>query len=391
MQPFTSNSDYKGTQKPPLTISQPDHDLNEILHHIQSSLPDLNMLISRFHEASGRFNARESFVYRTEAQQAENLRQRDMHIERLLQDIEHKTHKHSVESDRLRSIIFGLEKERKELRDKMFAASNSHELTESTEHGGSIRNEDKEHTNEDETTTPVRSPEDIVTRPRKGHVSFKNDGLKDLSLTTVESPHMKQRKLLEFHSSSEQSEPKTESEWLTERKSLEEKLTIQRDVFEKETKTLHMRIKELEKRATYAEEIHTRQPNSLAQTLNEQRDELNHHWERLFQEMTTHHQKELEENHMTWQDRYDRFATNHRKQMQDMQRAVEIVEEKHHKSCNDLEEENEKLRANTENIRATWTAERSKFLKITNELKAVAVKLNEEKVWTSSIIERMPN
>ncbi|KAI9787395.1 MAG: hypothetical protein M1816_007528 [Peltula sp. TS41687] len=106
----------------------PNDDM-ELLHRVQSTmsnmvnisaaLPDLHQFFSRFRETHGQLGVREEIIRKTEAQQAETLKQKGIHIGALESELESLRAKHSAESNKLRLQIGNLEEKQKESNEKL--------------------------------------------------------------------------------------------------------------------------------------------------------------------------------------------------------------------------------------------------------------------------------
>ena len=102
-----------------------EDDAGDLLHRIQSTIPDLHQLLNRYRETSGQLGVREEAIRKAEAQQADALKQKEYYIDSLGKQLEITAHKHSGESSKLRLEIGNLEEKTRELADSLAASEKS--------------------------------------------------------------------------------------------------------------------------------------------------------------------------------------------------------------------------------------------------------------------------
>ena len=101
------------------------NDASDLIYRIQSTIPDLHLLVHRYQEASSQLQRREDDISRMEAQAAATLRQKEIQIDRLTKDLEAASQKHCTEKSKLRLEIGNLEENHKELQDSFIAGQST--------------------------------------------------------------------------------------------------------------------------------------------------------------------------------------------------------------------------------------------------------------------------
>ena len=94
-----------------------EDDASDLIHRIQSTIPDLHLLVNRYREVCSQLQLQEIDIRQMEAQAVETLKQKEIHIDRLTKDLETASKRHCTETSKLRFEIGNLEESHKELQD----------------------------------------------------------------------------------------------------------------------------------------------------------------------------------------------------------------------------------------------------------------------------------
>lgn len=339
-----------------------EDDAGDLLHRIQSAIPDLHQLLNRYRETSGQLGVREELIRKTEAQQADALKQKEYYIDSLGKQLEITAHKHSAESSKLRLEIGNLEEKTKELADSLAASEKSKkELEEAkrvlegekvalekrlTEERELLEREFeswKEASNKDFETQRSKLVDDFERRRKEQEENFQ-------SL----SAEMSSRFLKEKES--------MRNAWNRQKRDLEINYDkIRRDLEGR----LSSRLKDLEvarDQERESREAWAREREALVKSWDEERAGMGKGWEEQRQVLIRQHMNELE-------DMRQKLKQSHNESTKEAA-AARLA----------LEKENETLRKG-------WHADKEKFNKIIGELKAVTDSLDTEKCRLQKMVE----
>jgi hypothetical protein len=96
----------------------------ELLSRIQSAIPDLQLLMHRYREATSQLGIQEKLIHQKELQASETLRQNESHVDRLMKEMDFQAQNHSTEISKLRLEIGNLEEKHKELVNAVAVSEN---------------------------------------------------------------------------------------------------------------------------------------------------------------------------------------------------------------------------------------------------------------------------
>ena len=121
--PFTATPLEKtpSFDNPGLAKKGAGEEVTELLQRIQVAIPDLHLLVNRYRETSDQLGEREQMIREKEAQRTAELKQREIHIEKLEKDLNDVKAKYSAESSKLRLEIGNMEEKHKELQERASA------------------------------------------------------------------------------------------------------------------------------------------------------------------------------------------------------------------------------------------------------------------------------
>lgn len=335
-----------------------EDDSGNLLHRIQSAIPDLHLLLNRYQETSGQLEVRKSLIRETEAQKTAALRQKETYIERLGRELESVSSKHTAESTELRHEIGNMGKKQKDLEDDLFVEKKAKAELEAANRALRLEKETTERRLTEEKNNMARD----IKLWREKEVVEHDYKLKALE---TELEHQKQERQAEAaemtkHHAKEKEELQTG--WFKQRQELEES---------------HMRIRRdletaLEAQQRVAEGGHqnymqdreawNKERESLSQSWGEERAILGKGWEEQRKILAARHQSEKDEMHKKWQA--------------SQSRGNKLAEE-----------ENQRLQKDIEKLRAGWEADKAKFTKATGEMRSAVMKLNEENAKLQKLAE----
>ncbi|MCJ1351624.1 MAG: hypothetical protein MMC33_001608 [Icmadophila ericetorum] len=106
----------------------------DLVDRVQTVIPDLHLLVSRFRETADQLDAREAKIRQTEAAKVEALRQKEAYISRLEREIDSMSHKYAAENEDLKREIEEREEERQDLEANAASRHKSKERLEAAYH-----------------------------------------------------------------------------------------------------------------------------------------------------------------------------------------------------------------------------------------------------------------
>ena len=119
--PISPKKTCSSLTSPAVLKQEEEDDTIGLLQRMQSAIPDLHLLLNRFRDTSSQLGMKENLIKETEAQNTVALKQKEAHIEKLVQEVEDVKSKHSAESSKLRFEISNMEEKLKELLDNVIA------------------------------------------------------------------------------------------------------------------------------------------------------------------------------------------------------------------------------------------------------------------------------
>lgn len=339
-----------------------EDDANELLHRIQSAIPDLHQLLNRYRETSAQLGMREELIRKAEAQQADALKQKEYYIDSLCKQLEITAHKHSAESSKLRLEIGNLEEKARELADSLAATETSRSELEEAKRALEREKADFEKrlaeerealqrefeawksTTTKEFETQKKSLEDDFERRRKEQ----EDGFQSLDAETS-SKFLKEKEAMR-------------QAWGRQKRELEANYDKQRRELEGKLSAKSKDLETARSQERGCRENWAREREALVKSWDEERAGMGKGWEEQRQVLMKQHRMEMEDMQKRW------------KQLQ-AEAAKEATEER-------VAVEKEK-----EALRKGWDADKEKFDRILGELKVVTDTLGTEKRRLQKMVE----
>ena len=339
-----------------------EDDAGDLLHRIQSAIPDLHQLLNRYRETSGQLGVREELIRTKEAQQADALKQKEYYIDSLGKQLEITAHKHSAESSKLRLEIGNLEEKARELADSLANSEKAKKDMEEAKRSleGEKAELEKRFSEERELleqrfeSWKVASDKDFETQRSILVDDFERRRKEQEENFQVLSGEMSSRFLKEKES--------MRNSWSRQKRDLElDYDKIRRDLEGR----LSSRLKDLEvarDQERESREAWAREREALVRGWDEERAGMGKGWEEQRQVLIRQHAKETE----------------------DMQKKLKHLQDESTQEATvarlALEKENEMLRNG-------WNADKEKFNKIVDDLKAVTDNLDTEKRRLQKMVE----
>ena len=326
----------------------------DLLHRIQSAIPDLHLLLNRYRESSGELGIRQDIIRRTEAQNAEALRQKEAYIDKLGKELETLSQRHSAESSKLRLEIGNLEEKHKELQDNLTAstkARNDLEAAHRTLQGEKEAlekrlQEDKETIQRDFDQWKNQTTEEFAIKQKRME--------DDVQRQSNESQIVMQERIAELtRSHAKEKEGLLQTRLLQQRRELEANHNKSRQDLESTLKARQKDLGEAQRRELHSHEAWDRERSALIREWDEERSSMGKGWEEQREVLAAKHQLEKDDLQRTWKST----------QAQLNERA---------------EGDHAKLQREIEKLKSGWDADKARFVKATTELKAVATKLDNE-------------
>ena len=333
----------------------------DLLRRIQSAIPDLHTLLNRYREAHGQLGARENLLRQAESQKAEALKQKELYIESLGKELEFVSQKHSAESSKLRLEIGNLEEKHKEIQDNLVARKRSRDELEAAhrdlQHQNDLlqRNtrEEREAINREFDRWKEQATQEFVTKEKskddKMQEQVRTESALRGQIADMEAKHNRERDLLQ-------------TSWECQKRDLEASQGRVRQDLEATIKAKDEEIKAVRNKERQNQEAWNKEREALAHSLDERRAELDRGWEEEKKSLRAQYEREKEDLQERWNASYS----------QKLKR---------------LEEDKAKMQRDVDRLKQGWDKDKVKFTKATNELKAVAGKLDNENHNLQKMIE----
>ena len=339
-----------------------EEDAGDLLHRIQSAIPDLHQLLNRYRETSGQLGVREELIRKTEAQQADALKQKEYYIDSLGKQLEITAHKHSAESSKLRLEIGNLEEKTRELADSLAASEKSKKELEEAKRSLEAEKAELRGRLSDERELMEREFESWKVASNKDFETQKSKLVDDFERRRKEQEENFQSLSAEMSSRFLKEKESMRNAWSRQKRDLEINYDkVRRDLEGR----LSSRLKDLEvarDQERESREAWAREREALVRSWDEERVGMGKGWEEQRQVLMRQHAHEME----------------------DMQKKVKQLQDDSTKEATAarvaLEKENEMLRKG-------WNADKEKFTKIVGDLKAVTDSLDTEKCRLQKMVE----
>lgn len=283
----------------------------------------------------------------------EALRQKEAYIDKLGKELEAVSQRHSAESSKFRLEIGNLEEKHKELHDNLKASNKSRDELEMAHHGLQSEKELLEKKLQENKDTVQRdfdqwknqATEDFVIKQKRmeddiQHQSSESRALMQERLTELAKTHAKEKEVLQTKLSQQYRELEANHSRLRQDYELARKAR-QRDHEEALRKELLNR------------EAWDMERSSIVRDWDEERLSLGKGWEEQHRILAAKHQSEKDELQSTWKTTQAQINERAEGRIARLQREIE-------------------------KLKAGWDADKSRFVKATTELKAVAAKLDNE-------------
>lgn len=347
------------------SVSSPqekDDDVGNLLQRVQSAIPDLHLLMNRCQETSDQLEVRKSIIRETEAQKAAALKQKEAYIERLGRELETISSKHTAESSKLRLEIGNMEEKHKELQDSLLAEKKVKQELEATNRALRAEKENTERKLAEEKHIMARDIQIWRDKESKEFAGKQNAFEMELQRQKQESETKLQVREAEVNQRYALEKEELQTGWSRQRQELEEShVRLRRDL-----------ESALEARQKAVDEAHRKQLQDR-EAWNKEREALSHSWG----EERTVLGKGSEEQRTFLAGQHQNEKDGLQKKWQASQsRAIKLAED----ATLRLQKENERLRAG-------WDADKTKFAKVTGELRGVAIKLNEDNIKLQKLAE----
>ena len=339
----------------------PEDDAVDLLHRIQSAIPDLHLLLNRYRETSGQLGVREHLIRQTEAQKAEALSKKEAYIEKLGKELETISHKHSSESSKLRLEIGNLEEKHKELQDSLMARKKSRDELEAANLSLQRENELMREKSQDEKESVTRDfarwKEDILK-----DFEVKQKAMNDELERLQKSETAQKDRVVDIQKRHDQDIDILHHGWTREKSDLEAIHNRTRQNLENTIQNRQRELDEARRKECDSQEAWARERDALVKGWEVERTRLYQDWEVERLGLITQQGKEREETERSWRESQEQQG-----------RRGEV--------------ENERLKREIEKLKSDWDADKTKFNKVSKELKAVAGKLDDENSNLQKMIE----
>lgn len=323
----------------------------ELLHRVDSVMPDLQRLLDSYHNIQQTVTSKEHQIRSMEAQRAAEKHDEDKRYAKFEQQVQSMIGEHTAETDQLKIDINNMEKRCRNLQDKLKAeethndgleASNENLRTENKQAGKKHEEEkaallhrcslEKDRMAADHRTKQRGLQDELQAQVRKAEVSLSH---KEASLTRAH----------------EEEKQKIEMGWGRLKRELEERHDrFQMDLNHK----LEAKVKVIdEERRTYLQ--------------------AREGWDREREIMTRDWNEERRLLRKTWEEQHSAMLTKHEREKNEMLKEMSQTQ---HRS--DKDDTIFKLQKEIEALRTGWEADRFKFQRTTAEFKATARTLNEQ-------------
>lgn len=339
-----------------------EDDAGDLLHRIQSAIPDLHQLLNRYRETSGQLGVREELIRTKEAQQADALKQKEYYIDSLGKQLEITAHKHSAESSKLRLEIGNLEEKARELADSLATSEKAKKDMEEAKRLLEAEKVDLEKRFREEREVLEQRFESCKVAGDKDFETQRSILVDDFERRRKEQEENFQVLSAEMSSRFLKEKESMRNSWSRQKRDLElDYDKIRRDLEGR----LSSRLKDLEvarDQERESREAWAREREALVRGWDEERAGMGKGWEEQRQVLIRQHAKETE----------------------DMQKKLKHLQDESTQEATAarlaLEKENEMLRNG-------WNADKEKFNKIVDDLKAVTDNLDTEKRRLQKMVE----
>lgn len=343
--------------------SAPRAEEDAVLQRIQSAIPDLHLLLSRFRETSGQLGERELTLRHTEAEKTKVLGQKDTYIDRLTKERDEALHrhreennKHAEEKSKMRLEIGNMLEQHNELQENL-----STEKKARTNFEKALQDSEAQYAlfvsqSSSERAGMAREHDDYTARTNhdlelmeKELRTKENEFATQIQRQSRESEALVQARLMELEQKHGKDKEALESSWSKHRRELEDTHTKLRRALD-DTKNTHKKMLD----------EHLKDHNQEKETWRSERQSLMKDWEserakagQGSAELHAHHQKEKEELQKDWKSSRIRMEKEHSDSLAKMQAEID-------------------------RLKAGWDADKASFNKVKADLKATAAKLNTE-------------
>ncbi|KAL8693214.1 MAG: hypothetical protein Q9218_001926 [Villophora microphyllina] len=338
-------------------------DDHAVLQRIQSAIPDLHLLLTRYRDTSSQLGEREVTLRQTQAQKAEVLKERETRIEDLTRDA-HETkrrhredsNKHAEEKTKLRLELSNLGEQKKELEDHLQAEKTSRGLSDKAVQDLRVELAVFTLRFEEEKAALSRENEAQMNRFRREHEAKEEefrmkeqDYISRLERQMHDAKVILEAKIAELtqqHGSEMDSQERAwtrqKAEWEETRRNLQREANDAKD-------SHHKSLSEQRERHTQAKEAWARERDGLLKDLENERASAG----RGSEELRAQHQEEKD----------------------DMQRLLKSTEARLNQERVETET---RMQNEIDRLKAGWDADKTRSTKAAEELKKSSAKLRTE-------------
>ena len=293
-----------------------EDDAAGLIYRIQSSMPDIYILVDRYRETLGQLAFQENMTRHAEAQKTEAVRQKMIYIDHLAKEMESAAQKHSTETSKFRLEIRNLEEKLKEVQDNLAASMNSRiEL-------------EKEFENQ-------------MSRIQKEH-ALKDQALRADIDAMNGAEAVVQNELVAIRGKHTEELDTVRNRWFRERTDLEASHARERRSLETVIETCQ---------------------NKLENTLQKAQDE---------REKWSDERKAIQRD---WNEQHQNLLGQHRKEIEELRKASRSL---YGSDQNRLEDKVTRLQRQVETLKSGWDADKAKLAKAQSEQSAETSKLRSE-------------
>ena len=326
-----------------------------VLQRIQSAIPDLHHLLSRYRETSGQLSDREVHLREAELHKTEVLKEKDNHIQRLTKELDDalkrhrdENNRHAEEKSKLRLEIGNMTEKHNELQENLQAEKKRREETEIALHSSKVENGQLimriNDINRDLDKCKTKTMEDAAQK-EKSHQDQLQRQIKD-SETSL------QARLVELRTTHTQEKDSMQKSWDQRNRELEAAHSRTRSDMDKSRESLQRQLDEKHKQHVQDRENWSRERDSMTGRWEEERTALG---------------KGSEEHRI--------LASQHQREKEELQRGFAISEDRLKKAQSDV---TTKMQARIDKLKAGWDTDKDRFNKAIAELRASAAKINDE-------------
>ncbi|MCJ1398531.1 hypothetical protein MMC11_001731 [Xylographa trunciseda] len=293
-----------------------EDDAAALIYRIQSTMPDIYLLVDRYRETLGQLAFQENLTRQVEAQKSEAVKQKDIYIDHLAKEMDFVAQKHSAETSKLRLELGNLEEKLKKIQDNLVASMDSRmELERDFEK--QMSRVQKEHGLKDQA---MRADIDALT---KAEATVKNE------LMVIRAEH---KEVLDS----------TREKWSRERADIETRHARERSSLEMVAQTCQGRLKGASQKAQSEREKWDDERNALQQDWNKQRQDL---------------------------------LVQHRQEMEELQKTGKLL---YDSEKSRLEDKAARLQRQVETLKSGWDVDKAKLARAQSEHSAITSKLQTE-------------